>query len=87
MLGRNVEQSYYPKRNKTDDYNLKCYDAFCSGLIIIIKSFSFKIYCKESMYIMFEYKLQNCSPNQINKYLCSGKGEIEVNINNSSEEV
>jgi len=38
------KQSYYPKRNKADDYNLKCYDVLCSSLIIILKSifFSFK---------------------------------------------
>ena len=44
--------SYYPTCNKADDHNLKYYDAFCSGLIIILKSF-FLNYCKESMYSMF----------------------------------
>jgi hypothetical protein len=37
---------------------------------------------KESMYSMFENKLQNCSPNlsNFNKYICNDKSEIKVNI-------
>jgi len=35
------------------------------------------------MYSIFEEKLQNCSPNQLNKYLYNDESEIKVNINNS----
>jgi hypothetical protein len=38
-------QSYYPINNNADDYNLKCCDALCSGLIIFLKSI-FYTYCK-----------------------------------------
>jgi hypothetical protein len=36
------------------------------------------------MYSVFEDKLQNCTPDSLNKYLYNGKSEIEVNRNNSS---
>ena len=53
-----LKPNYYPACNKPDDYNMKCFDAFCSGLIIILIPFFFslKSYCKESMYSMFEIK-------------------------------
>jgi len=43
----------------------------------------FKIYCKESMYSVFEDKIVSLT--NLNKYLYNGKSEIKVNMNNSSE--
>jgi len=39
------------------------------------------IYCRESMYSVFEDKTVPVT--NMNKYLYSGKNEIELNINNS----
>jgi hypothetical protein len=36
------------------------------------------IYCKQSMYSMFEAKLQNCPLTNLNKYVYNGKSEIKV---------
>ena len=61
---------------------------FVTAKVLVNKFADFLfIYCKESMYIVFEDREGNCPPppTNLSKYLYKGKSEIEVNVNNSCE--